>query len=39
MQDENIFQKACLVQLSTGCWQRMTALGSSLMESPLCQYN
>ncbi len=32
MNDENVFQKACLVQLSTGCWQGMTALGSSLME-------
>ncbi|MGD0399373.1 MAG: DUF3150 domain-containing protein [Syntrophobacteraceae bacterium] len=32
MSDENIFQKACLVQLSTGCWQGMTALGSNLME-------
>ena len=32
MQDENIFQKACLVQLSTGCWQGMTTLGSNLME-------
>ncbi|MGA2228734.1 MAG: DUF3150 domain-containing protein [Syntrophobacteraceae bacterium] len=32
MQDENIFQKACLVQLSTGCWQGCTALGSNLME-------
>ena len=26
MNDENIFQKACLVQLSTGCWQGCTAL-------------
>jgi len=32
MQDENIFQKACLVQLSTGVWQGVTALGSNLME-------
>lgn len=32
MNDENIFQKACLVQLSTGCWQGCTALGSNLME-------
>lgn len=32
MQDENIFQKACLVQLSTGVWQGCTALGSNLME-------
>jgi len=32
MKDENIFQKACLVQLSTGCWQGVTALGSNLME-------
>lgn len=32
MNNENIFQKACLVQLSTGCWQGCTALGSNLME-------
>jgi len=32
MPEENIFQKACLVQLSTGCWQGCTALGSNLME-------
>jgi len=32
MQQENIFQKACLVQLSTGCWQGVTALGSNLIE-------
>ncbi|MGA2228960.1 MAG: DUF3150 domain-containing protein [Syntrophobacteraceae bacterium] len=32
MNDENIFQKACLVQLSTGVWQGCTALGSNLME-------
>ena len=32
MNEENVFQKACLVQLSTGCWQGMTALGSNLME-------
>jgi hypothetical protein len=32
MSEENIFQKACLVQLSTGCWQGVTALGSNLME-------
>ncbi|MGA2226911.1 MAG: DUF3150 domain-containing protein [Syntrophobacteraceae bacterium] len=32
MNDENIFQKACLVQLSTGVWQGVTALGSNLME-------
>lgn len=32
MHDENIFQKACLIQLSTGCWQGVTALGSNLME-------
>lgn len=30
--DGNLFQKACLVQLSTGCWQGVTALGSHLME-------
>lgn len=32
MSEENIFHKACLVQLSTGCWQGVTALGSNLME-------
>lgn len=32
MQDERLFQKACLVQLSTSCWQGRTVLQSSLLE-------
>jgi hypothetical protein len=30
--DENIFQKACLVQLSTSCWQGSRMLDPSVME-------
>jgi hypothetical protein len=32
MHDENIFQKACLIQLSTAVWQGMTSLTPTLME-------
>jgi hypothetical protein len=32
MQDENMFQRACLIQLQTSCWQGVTSLGSGLME-------
>ena len=30
--DENIFQKACLVQLSTSCWQGSRMLDATVME-------
>jgi len=29
---DNIFQKACLIQLSTSCWQGVTTLQSNIME-------
>ena len=30
--DENIFQKACLIQLSTSCWQGSRMLDAAIME-------
>jgi len=32
MREENIFQKACLIQLSTAVWQGVTSLTPNLME-------